>query len=322
MKAFIYREYGSGEGVRLEDVEKPTPTDDQVLVRIRAASVNAMDAHMMGGTYIMRPMTGLRHPKPTCPGADLAGEVEEVGKNVTSFKKGDRVFGIARGALAEFACAQENKIATMPSNLTFEQAAAVPVAGLTALQGLRDKGQVHAGQKVLINGASGGVGTFAVQIATALGATVTAVCSPHNVELIRSIGADRVIDYTREDFTKSAERYDVIYDNAGNRSFSEIRPVMNPNTIYVPAGARPGGKWLGPFPHLISVFISRLFASQKVVFFVAKISSDDLNAMTTLIEDGKVMPIIDRRYSFADVPEALRFVKEGHARAKVVVTVA
>jgi NADPH:quinone reductase-like Zn-dependent oxidoreductase len=322
VRAFIYRQYGSGEVVRVEEVDKPAPSDDQVLVRIRAASVNAMDAHMMGGTYITRPMTGLRHPKPTCPGADFAGEVEEVGKNVTSFRKGDRVFGVARGTLAEFACAAEDKLARMPSNLTFEQAAAVPVAGLTALQGLRDKGKVHEGQTLLINGASGGVGTFAVQIAKALGATVTAVCSSRNVELIRSIGADRVIDYTREDFTKSGDRYDVIYDNAGNRSFSEVRRVMNPDTIYLPAGVRPGGKWLGPLPHMFRVFVSRMFASQKVVFFVGKITTDDLNAITAFIENGKVMPMIDRRYSFAEGPAAIQYVKEGHARAKVVVTVA
>lgn len=322
MKAFIYRQYGAGDGVSLEEVEKPTPADDQILVRVRAASVNAMDAHLMSGAYILRPMTGLRHPKPTSPGADLAGEVEAVGKNVTLFKEGDRVFGVARGALAEYVCAAENKIAPLPSNLTFEQAAAVPVAALTALQGIRDKGKVHAGQKVLINGGSGGVGTFAVQIAKALGATVTAVCSTHNVELLRSLGADHVIDYRREDFTRSGERYDVIYDNAGSRLFSELRRVMKPDSILVPAGVRPGGKWFGPLPHLLKIFISRWFASQKVVFFVASIGPGDLKAISDMIEEGKVTPIIDRRYSFAETPAALRYVKEGHARAKAVVTVA
>lgn len=321
MKAFVYREYGAGDGVSLEEVEKPAPADDQVLVRIRAASINAMDSHLMGGTYILRPMTGLRRPKPTSPGADFAGEVESAGKNVTLFEKGDRVFGVARGALAEYACAAENKIAPIPSNLTFEQAAAIPVAGLTALQGIRDNGKVHAGQQVLINGGSGGVGTFAVQIANALGAVVTAVCSTHNVELVRSIGADHVIDYTKEDFTRRSERYDVVYDNAGSRSFSDLRRVMKPDSILVPGGVRPGGKWLGPFPHLLGVFVSRLFASQKVVFFLGSINPGDLKAMTDLIEAGKVTPIIEKRFSFAEVPAALRYVKEGHARAKVVVTV-
>jgi NADPH:quinone reductase-like Zn-dependent oxidoreductase len=271
---------------------------------------------------MIRPMTGLRHPKPTRPGADLAGEVEAVGKNVTLFKEGDRVFGVARGAFGQYVCGLENKFALMPSNLTFEQAAAIPVAGCTALQGIRDKGMVKSGQQILINGASGGVGTFAVQFAKAYGANVTAVCSTQNVELVRSIGADRVIDYTRDDFTRSGERYDVIYDNAGSRSFSELRRVMKPASVLVPAGVRTGGSWIDPIPHLLNVFVPRWFASQKVVFFVAKITTEDLNVIKTLVEEGKVMPIIDRHYSFAEVPEALTYQQKGHARAKVVVTVA
>lgn len=322
MKGFIYREYGSGDVVHMEDFEKPVPGDNEILLRVRAASVNAMDSHYLTGMYVMRPMTGLKHPKPTRPGADLAGEVEAIGRNVTTFKPGDRVFGVARGAFSEYACGPETKFALMPANLTFEQAAAIPVAGVTALQGMRDKAKVQPGQKVLINGASGGVGTFAVQFAKAYGATVTAVCSTQNVELIRSIGADRVIDYTRDDFTRTGEKYDVVYDNAGNRSFSEVRRVMKRDSVFIPAGVRPGGKWLGPIPHLLNVLTARLFASQKVIFFIANISTDDLNAIKTFVEEGKVMPIIDRRYSFVEVPAAIQYLKEGHARAKVVVTVA
>lgn len=321
MKTFIYREYGDGDVVHMEDFEKPVPADNEILVRVRAAAVNAMDSHFLTGIYIMRPMSGIRRPKPTRPGADLAGEVESVGKDVTLFKPGDRVFGVARGAFSEYATGPENKFALMPSNLTFEQAAAIPVAGTTALQGMRDKAKVQPGQKVLINGASGGVGTFAVQIAKAYGADVTAVCSTQNVEMARSIGADRVIDYTREDFTLTGDRYDVIYDNAGNRSFSEMRRVMKPKTIFIPAGTRIGGKWIGPLPHLLSLVVSGWLGSQKVVFFIAKIGTDDLNVIKAFIEEGKVTPVIDRSYLFAEVPKAIQYLKDGHARAKVVVTV-
>lgn len=322
MKAFIQREYGGGDAVRAEEVEKPVPADNEVLIRIRAASVNAMDTHFLTGAYIVRPFRGLRRPKPTRPGADLSGEIEAIGKNVTLFKKGHRVFGVSRGAFAEYACAAENKIAPLPANLTFEQAAAIPVAGLTALQGLRDKGKVESGQNVLIYGASGGVGTFAVQIAKALGATVTAVCSTQNVELVRSLGADRVIDYKKEDFSRSGGPYDVVYVNGGNRSFADLRRVMKPKAILIPAGGSAGGKWFGPLPHLLSIVVSGLFASQRLAFFIAKITPEDLKVISDMIEAGKVMPIIDRRYKFAEVPAALSYVKEGHARAKVVITVA
>jgi NADPH:quinone reductase-like Zn-dependent oxidoreductase len=322
MKAYIYREYGGGDVVHAEEFEKPSPADNEVLIRIRAASVNAMDAHFMTGVYIMRPFRGLRRPRPTRPGADLAGEVEAVGASVTRFRKGDRVFGVARGSLAEYVCAAEDKIAMLPANLTFEQAAAIPVAGLTALQGLRDKGKIGPGQNVLVYGASGGVGTFAVQIAKALGARVTAVCSTDNVELARSLGADRVIDYKKEDVTRSGERYDVVYVNGGSRSFTELRRVMKPKTILIPAGGSPGGKWLGPIPQLLSIVVSGLFASQRVAFFIAKITPEDLKVIGDMIEAGKVMPVIDRQYPFAEVPAALSYLKEGHARAKVVITVA
>jgi NADPH:quinone reductase-like Zn-dependent oxidoreductase len=321
MKAIVYRAYGSPEVLRCEDVEKPVPGDDEVLIRIRAAAANPMDYHFLSGAYIIRPMTGLRRPKPTRPGADLAGEVEAVGRSVTRFRPGDAVFGGVRGAFAEYVCAPENRLALKPANLTFEQAAAVPVAGLTALQGLRDRGRVQPGQKVLINGASGGVGTFAVQIAKSFGAEVTGVCSTRNVDLVRSIGADHVIDYTRNDFTRSAERYDLIFDSVGNRPLSAHRRVMTPRAIFVAAGVRPGGGWIGPLPYLIKLLVSARFVSQKVVFFIARVSTEELVALKQLIEANKVTPVIDRRYSLSEAPEAIRYLKEGHTRGKVVITV-
>jgi NADPH:quinone reductase-like Zn-dependent oxidoreductase len=320
MKAIVYRDYGSPDVLHCEDVEKPSPGDHEVLVRIRAAAANPMDCHLMSGIYIMRIMTGLRRPKPTRPGADLAGEVEAVGRNVTRLRPGDPVFGAARGAFAEYACAHENRLALKPANVTFEQAAAVPVAGLTALQGLRDKARIQPGQRVLINGAAGGVGTFAVQIAKSFGAEVTGVCSTRNVELVRSLGADHVIDYTRDDFTRSAERYDLMFDCVGNRSLSVCRRVLTPRGTFVAVGARPGGHWVGPLPRLLEVLVSSWFVSQKVVFFLASIGTDDLLVMKELIEAKKVSPVIDRRYTLAEVSEAIRYLKEGHARGKVVIT--
>ena len=321
MKAIVYRDYGSPDVLRLEEVEKPTPGDDEVLIRIRAAAANPMDYHLMSGMYIMRLMRGLRRPKPTRPGVDLAGDVEAVGRNVTRFKPGDPVFGTSKGALAEYVCAREDRLALIPVNLTFEQAAAIPVAGLTALQGLRDKGRIQPGQKVLINGASGGVGTFAVQIAKSFGAEVTGVCSTRNVDLVRSIGADLVIDYSREDFTRSAERYDLIFDCVGNRRLSDWRRVMTPKGIFVAVGARPGGLWVGPLPYLLKLLVSSRFVSEHVVFFVASIRTDDLIVMKELAEANKVKPVIDRRYMLSETPEAIRYLKKGHTRGKVVVTV-
>jgi NADPH:quinone reductase-like Zn-dependent oxidoreductase len=321
MKAIVYHNYGSPDVLHCEEIEKPTPGDDEVLIRIRAAAANPMDYHFMSGAYVMRPMTGLRKPKPTCPGADLAGEVEAVGSSVTRFQRGDAVFGTSRGAFAEYVCAREDRLALKPTNLTFEQAAAIPVAGVTALQGLRDKGRVQPGQKVLINGAAGGVGTFAVQIAKWFGAHVTGVCSTRNVDLVRSIGADHVIDYTRDDFTRSAERYDLIFDCVGNRPLSACRRVMTPKGTFVAAGVRPGGRWIGPLPYLLKVLVSSWFVSQNVVFFVASIKTDDLIVLKELIEANKVTPVIDRRYTLSEAPEAIRYLKEGHARGKVVITV-
>jgi NADPH:quinone reductase-like Zn-dependent oxidoreductase len=321
MRAIVYRTYGSPDVLKCEDIEKPTPGNDEVLIRIRAAAANPLDYHFMGGAYLIRLMTGLRRPKPTCPGADLAGEVEAVGRNVTRFKPGDAVFGVARGTFAEYVCAPENRLALKTANLTFEQAAALPVAGLTALQGLRDKGRVQPGQKVLINGAAGGVGTFAVQVARSLGAEVTGVCSTRNVDLVRSIGADHVIDYTRDDFTRSAQRYDVIFDCVGNRPLSAHRRVMTPKGTFVPVGVRPGGRWIGPLPYLLKLVVSSWFVSQKVVFFVARVNGEELVALKELVEANKVTPVIDRRYTLSEAPEAIRYLKEGHARGKVVVTV-
>jgi NADPH:quinone reductase-like Zn-dependent oxidoreductase len=321
VKAVIYRDYGSPDVLCIEDVEKPSPGDDEVLVKIRAAAANPMDCHFMSGAYIMRPVTGLRRPKPTRPGADLAGEVEAVGRNVTRFRPGDAVYGAARGAFAEYACAKENRLSLKPANVTFEQAAAVPVAGLTALQGLRDKARIRPGQKVLVNGAAGGVGSFAVQIAKALGAEVTGVCSTKSVELVRSIGAERVVDYTRDDVTRSGQQYDLIFDCAGNRSLSAWRRVMTAKGTFVACGVRPGGNWIGPLPYLARLFVSRWFASQSVVFFIASIGTDDLVALKELIEANKVTPVIDRRYMLSEVREAIGYLKDGHARGKVVLSV-
>jgi len=320
MKAIVNRSYGGPEVLRCEEVPKPEPGDDEVLIRVRAAAVNPMDYGLISGVWLMRLMTGLRKPKLTRPGADVAGEVEAVGRNVTRFKPGDPVFGVARGAFAEYVCASQDRLALKPADLTFEQAAAIPVAGLTALQGLRDKGRVQRGQKILITGASGGVGSFAVQIAKAFGAEVTAVCSTRNVELVRSLGADHVIDYTREDFTRSTGRYDLIFDAVGNRPLSACRRVMTPKGTFVPVGVRPGGHWIGPLPYLLKLFASRPFVSQTVVFFVGRINTDDLNAMTRLIESNQVTPLVDRILPLSETAEAFRHLKEGHPRGKVVVS--
>ena len=319
MKAFVYRDYGSPDVLRCEEVPKPAPGDGEVLVKIRAAAVNPMDYGLMGGVYLLRLMTGLRKPKPTRPGADLAGEVEAVGKNVTRFQPGDPVFGAARGAFAEYVCAPEDKLATKPANITFEQAAAIPVAGSTALQGLRDKGRLQPGQKVLINAAAGGVGTFAVQIAKSFGADVTGVCSTGSVNLVRSLHADHVVDYTRDDVTRSGDRYDLIFDCVGNHPLSAWRRVLTPGGTFVPIGARPGGHWIGPLPYLLRLLVSSWLMGQKRLFFMAKISTADLTVLKELIEAKKVTPVIDRRYEFREAAEALRYLKEGHARGKVVI---
>src|SRR5881409_2044909 len=324
MKAIVYCDYGLAN-LKLEDVEKPVPNDDQILVRVRAASVNPYDWHFVEGTpYVMRAMgVGLRKPKDTRLGVDFAGMVEAVGKNVTQFKPGDEVFGGRDGAFAEYVCPRADRAVTLkPANITFEEAASVNIADITALQALRDKGKVQAGQKVLINGASGGVGTFAVQIAKSFGADVTGVCSTRNVDLVRSLGADHVIDYTKEDFTKSDQRYDVILDNVPNHSLSECRRILNPNRKYVMIGG--GGpndsRWVGPFGRVIKTMVLSPFISQKMGMMMADTSQKDLTILADLMQSGKVKPVIDRTYKLSEVSAAIAYLEQGHARGKVIIT--
>ncbi len=323
MKAIVYCDYGLSN-LKLEDVEKPTPTDDQVLVKVRAASVNPYDWHFIEGTpYIMRIGVGLRKPKDTRLGVDYAGTVEAVGKKVTQFKPGDDVFGGRGGAFAEYVCPRADRaVALKPSNLTFEQAASVNIAGITALQALRDKGKVQPGQKVLINGASGGVGTFAVQIAKSFGADVTGVCSTRNVDLVRSLGADHVVDYTKEDFTKSEQRYYVILDNVTNRSLLECRRVLTPKGKYVMiGGGGPNDQGLiGPLANPIKAMLLSPFVSQEMGMMMADTSQKDLTILADMIQSGKVKPVIDRTYKLSEVPAAIAYLEQGHARGKVVIT--
>jgi NADPH:quinone reductase-like Zn-dependent oxidoreductase len=324
MKAIVSCEYGV-ENLQLRDLEKPTPADNEVLVRVRAASVNPVDGHMIRDSWLGRAMSGLRKPKNTRFGTDFAGVVEAVGKGVTDFKPGDEVFGAKNGAVAEYICVKaERAVVAKPSNITFEQAGSVGVAGLTALQGLRDKGHIKAGQKVLINGASGGVGTFAVQIAKSFGAEVTAVCSTRNVDLVKSIGADHVIDYTKEDFTKTDQRYDMLYDLVGNHSFSERRQILAPNGICVLAGIGGAGvhsETMGRIGrNFWNAFLSN-FSRQKFVFYIAKLTKDDFGVVRDLMQSGKVAPVIDRTYKLEQTADAVRYMEEGHARGKVVVTI-
>jgi NADPH:quinone reductase-like Zn-dependent oxidoreductase len=321
MKAAVYTRYGPPDVVQITDVEKPSPQDDEVLIRVRAASVNPLDWHFMRGTpYFLRIMTGLLNPKDPRLGVDVAGQVEAVGRNVTQFQPGDAVFGSCRGAFAEYACTPESALVTKPENVTFEQAASVPVAAYTALQGLRDKGQLQPGHKVLINGAAGGVGTLAVQIAKSFGAEVTGVCSTRNVDLVRSLGADRVIDYTQEDFTKGGQRYDLIFDCVGNHSLSAYRRVLSPKGTYIAVGG-PSGRWMiGALAGSVAALVLSRFVSQNFVMVLAKRSKEDLTLVQKLMESGKVTPVIDKRYRLSEVPEAIRYLEEGHARGKVVIT--
>ncbi|OGG56104.1 MAG: alcohol dehydrogenase [Candidatus Handelsmanbacteria bacterium RIFCSPLOWO2_12_FULL_64_10] len=324
MKAITYQSYGSPDVLKCEEIEKPTAGDNQVLIKVRAASVNPLDWHYIRGTpYVMRMQSGLRGPKVARLGVDFAGTVEAVGRDVKRFQSGDEVFGGRTGAFAEYVCVREDRgVALKPANLTFEQAASVPVAAITALQGLRDKGQIQPGQKVLINGAAGGVGTFAVQIARSFGAEVTGVCSTRNVDMVRSIGADRVIDYTQQDFTRTEQRYDVLLDNVGNRSLSECRRVLNPRGKYVliGGGGPDDGRWIGPLTRVLKTLVLSRFVTQDMVFFVAKLSREDLTLLGDLMQAGKVTPVIDRRYRLSGVPAAIRYLEEGHARGKVVIT--
>jgi NADPH:quinone reductase-like Zn-dependent oxidoreductase len=325
MKAIVYREYGTADVLRYEVTEKPLPGDNQVLIKVRAASVNPLDWHYMRGTpYLMRlGETGLGKPVDPRMGVDVAGEVEAVGKSVSRFKPGDAVFGVSGGAFAEYAVASQNRVALKPANLTFAQAAAVPVAAMTALQALRDTGRIKPGQKVLINGASGGVGTFAVQIAKAFGAEVTGVCSTRNVEMVRALGAEHVIDYTKEDFTRSARRYEVVLDNVGNRPLSDLRSVATPEGIVVliGGGGPEDGQWIGPMARPVEAFVMSPFVSQEVVMLLADINREDLGVMKDLIETKRVTPVIDRTYKLSETAEAIRYLEAGRARGKVIITV-
>ena len=328
MKAAVHRCYGSPDVVTYEDIPKPTPADDEVLVRVHAASVNPLDWHYLEGTpYVVRIEAGLGKPDNPRFGVDFAGTVEAVGKDVKRFKPGDEVFGGRFGAFAEYVTIREERaIALKPGSVSFEQAASVPIAGLTALQALRDAAHVQPGQKVLIIGASGGVGTFAVQIAKALGAEVTGVCSTRNVEMVRSIGADHVIDYTREDFTRSAEQYDTIMDNVGNRSLWDLitfRHLLAPkgNYVLIGGGGPDAGRWIGPLATPIDAHILQPFVSQKFVWLLAELTKEDLANLGELIQSGKVTPVIDRRYKLSEAAEALRYLETGHARGKVIVNV-
>jgi NADPH:quinone reductase-like Zn-dependent oxidoreductase len=320
MKAWVLDRYGPPERLVLRDVPFPAFKDEQeVLVRVRASSVNPADRHNLKPPFFLRRGQGFLRPKSGRPGLDLSGQIEAVGKDVKDLHVGDEIFGVGRGAYAEYAVADQTQIALKPTRLTFEQAAAVPIAATTALQGLREKAHVKPGQRVLINGASGGVGTFAVQIAKALGAEVHAVCSPGNVDMVKSLGADRVFDYSKEDFAKSGQRYDVVFDSQLNHSLAAYRRVLNPGGLLIPVGAGPGSV-SRVLPRLIKTMIGARIFGPKATFFIASVRTEPLLALKELLDSGKVTPVIDRRYPLAQVPEALRYLIEGHARGKIVIT--
>jgi NADPH:quinone reductase-like Zn-dependent oxidoreductase len=322
MKAVTHRCYGPPSVLKTEELAKPVAADNEALIKVHAASINPLEWHYMRGKpYVMRLSSGLGRPKYVQLGVDFAGTVEAVGKNFKGFKPGDEVFGAADGALAEYVTADaEDALALKPANITFEQAASVPVAALTALQALRDKGRVQAGQKVLINGASGGVGTFAVQIAKSMGAEVTGVCSTRNVELVRSLGADHVIDYTREDFTSTGQRYDVILDTVGNHSLLEDRRALNSTGIFVAVGGPNSGPWIGPLADLLEARLFSPFVSPTFVGFLAQLNKKDLEALRDLMQAGKLTPVVDRTYTLNQVPAAIEYLETGHARGKVIIS--
>jgi NADPH:quinone reductase-like Zn-dependent oxidoreductase len=303
MKAAVYIKGRSGKVLEIKDLEQPVAKDNEVLIRVRAASVNPLDWRM----------------KSERPGVDVAGEVVAVGRSVTQFKPGDAVFGGGKGAFAEYACAREGKLAPKPDSVSFEQAAAVPIAGVTALQALRDKGHLQPGQKVLINGAAGGLGSFAVQIAKSFGANVTGVCSTKNIEMVRSLGADRVIDYSREDFAEDSARYDLLLDNVGNRALTAMKRVLSPHGRCVIVGAPK--KMSAVFTWLLKIFARSLLLRQNFKFLMANINRDDLRTFAELITAGKITPVIDRRYPLSETADAMAYAEEGHARAKVILTV-
>jgi NADPH:quinone reductase-like Zn-dependent oxidoreductase len=316
MKAIVQNDYGSPNVLKLKEVDKPVIKENDVLVRVHAAALNAGDYFSMRGSpWLARFTVGFPKPKNYILGWDMAGRVQAVGKKVTRFQPGDEVFASCSGTLAEYVCVAEDKLAMKPTNLTFEQAAAVPTAAITALQGLRDAGKVQPGQKVLINGASGGVGTFAVQIAKAFGAEVTGVCSTKNLDMVRSIGADHVIDYTQEDFTQRGRRYDLILDNVANHSFSDLRRALTPQGIIIPNSGHGG------MGYVIKAFLLSPFMRQQGSMYLASSNNKDLVVLKELIEAGKVTPVIDRTYPLSDTPEAFRYLEEGHTRGKVVINV-
>jgi NADPH:quinone reductase-like Zn-dependent oxidoreductase len=322
MRAILHVAYGSPDALRLGDLDKPDIADDQVLVRVHASSVNPAEYYRVWGPVFARFGQGLLKPKTPKIGADLAGRIEAVGKDITDFKPGDEVFGTSGHSWAEWAPAREIRLARKPPNVSFEEAASVPVAALTALQALKDKGNVQPGQKVLINGASGGVGTFAVQIAKALGAEVTAVCSTRNVEQAAALGADVVCDYTQEDFTKSGVRHDLMVDIAGSKPFSNLRRVLKDDADVVLVGAKMKGSGLGPLPRIARLKLGSIGKSQSLRFFICKINKPDLDQMSEWMADGKVKPVVDRTYELSEVPQALRYLGEGHARGKIAITMA
>jgi NADPH:quinone reductase-like Zn-dependent oxidoreductase len=322
MKAIVYCDYGPPDVLHLDQVAKPVPNDDQVLIKVRAASINPYDWHFIRGTpYLLRMGAGLRKPKVTRIGGDVAGQIEAVGKNVTQFKAGDEVFGLCNGSLAEY-CLGRSKLALKPANVSFEQAASLPVAAVTALQALR-KANVQSGQKVLINGASGGVGTFAVQIAHSLGADVTGVCSGRNVNLVMSLGADQVIDYTKGDFAKEAQLYDAIVDCVGNRGVRELRSVLKPEgrLVLIGGGGPNDGKWIAPFLGPLHALVISPFVKQKLGMMVADMNHEDLAALGEMMQTGQLKPVLDRSYELSEVPEAVRYLEAGHARGKVMIAV-
>lgn len=324
MQAVVYHEYGTADVLRLEQVERCEPGDNQVLLEVRAAAANPLDWHYMRGTpYLMRLSSGLRKPVDPGIGVDVSGVVAAIGKSVTRFKVGDEVFGVAPGSFAQYAVASEKRLVPKPAGLSFEQAASVPVAALTALQGLRDIAKIRPGQKVLINGASGGVGTFAVQIAKSYGAEVTGVCSTRNVELVRSLGADHVIDYKKEDFTQGGQRYDVILDNVGNQPLSGFTRVLQPDGILVlvGGGGPSEGNWIGPLARPVKALLMSPFVKPAMVMFISKSSPEDLALLTQLMLSGKVRPVIDRTYPLSQAPDAIRYLEAGRARGKVIIKV-
>ncbi|WP_349261194.1 NAD(P)-dependent alcohol dehydrogenase [Povalibacter sp.] len=323
MTAAVARCYGPPDVIQLEEVAKPVPADDQILIRVHAASVNPLDWRMLRGSpYLLRLQRGLGTPGVARFGADFAGTVAAVGSSVTKFKSGDAVFGAANGALAEYITRRENgPLAVKPAGITFEQAASVNVAGMTALQALRDHGKVQAGDKVLINGASGGVGTFAIQIAKTLGSEVTAVCSTRNVELVRSLGADHVVDYTQADFTRSGQRYDVVIDNVANRSLSDLRRALKADGRLVIIGGAHGN-WIAPFSLPLKAFMTAPFVDQKMGMMIAQSTQKDMQFVADLMASGKLTPVIDRTYPLSETAEAIRYLETGRARGKVVVVIA